>query len=213
MAMNGFDTVACRIEDGRMTYSEKLLARITDTGSNLCVGIDPRPDLIDGDLEATLGRFVEETTPYAACFKPNIAYFEALGSGGYAMLERLIEQIDGAVPILLDAKRGDIGATQEYYAKAYFDRMDVDAVTLNPFMGFDAIEPFLKYENRAVYLLAVTSNAGSADIELQKTESGRYVFELVQDMATRGREAGLPGEVGLGGGVDECQRSSDLPRR
>ena len=180
-----------------MIYTEKLLGRISAIDSRLCVGIDPRPDRIDGDLEETLGRLIDETLEYAACYKPNIAYFEALGSEGYALLERLIQRIPEEVPVLLDAKRGDIGATQEYYAKAYFDRMNVDAVTLNPFMGFDAIEPFLKYENRAVYLLAVTSNAGSADIELQKVANGRFVFELVQDMAERGKQAGLPGEVGL----------------
>ncbi|MFT5853062.1 MAG: orotidine-5'-phosphate decarboxylase [Verrucomicrobiales bacterium] len=214
--MNRFDRAKKHVKNGRMTYTEKLLARIDASGSRLCVGIDPRPDLIGGDLETALERFVDETTPYAACFKPNIAYFEALGSEGYALLERLIERIDDEVPILLDAKRGDIGATQEYYAKAYFDRMDVDAVTLNAFMGFDAIEPFLKYENRAVYLLAVTSNAGSADIELQKTDTGRYVFELVQDMAQRGQDAGLPGEVGLVVGLtnvseEVISRVDDLP--
>lgn len=199
-----------------MTYTEKLLARIAQIGSRLCVGIDPRPESMEGDLEATLNRLVDETLDYAACYKPNIAYFEALGSEGYALLERLIERIPDEVPVLLDAKRGDIGATQDYYAKAYFDRMDVDAVTLNAFMGFDAIEPFLKYENRGVYLLAVTSNAGSADIELQKTDSGRYVFELVQDMAQRGKDAGLPGEVGLVVGLTNASeevisRIDDVP--
>ncbi|MGI9241167.1 MAG: orotidine-5'-phosphate decarboxylase [Verrucomicrobiales bacterium] len=199
-----------------MTYSEKLRGRILKTGSHLCVGIDPRPDQMEGDLEETLNRLVDETANYAACFKPNIAYFEALGSEGYALLERLIDRIPDEIPVLLDAKRGDIGATQEYYARAYFDRMDVDAVTLNAFMGFDAIEPFLKYEQRAVYLLAVTSNAGSADIELQKTESGRYVFELVQDMAQRGSDAGLPGEVGLVVGLTNASeevisRIDDVP--
>jgi len=199
-----------------MTYSEKLSARIASINSRLCVGIDPRPEQMEGDLEETLNRLVDETLEFAACYKPNIAYFEALGSEGYAMLERIIKRVPDEVPILLDAKRGDIGTTQEYYAKAYFDRMDVDAVTLNAFMGFDAIEPFLKYENRAVYLLAVTSNPGSADIELQKTEDGRYVFELVQDMAQRGRDAGLPAEVGLVVGLttasDEViSRVEDLP--
>jgi orotidine 5'-phosphate decarboxylase subfamily 2 len=194
---NRFDSTLEQANDGRMTYTEKLLGRIDGIGSRLCVGIDPRPDLIEGDLEETLNRLVEETSEYAACFKPNIAYFEALGSEGYALLERLVARIPDEIPVLLDAKRGDIGATQDYYAKAYFDRMDVDAVTLNAFMGFDAIEPFLKYPERAVYLLAVTSNPGSADIELQKTDSGRYVFELIQDMIQRGRDANLPGEVGL----------------
>ena len=214
--MNRVDSTPGRAKDWRMMYSEKLLGRIRKTGSRLCVGIDPRPDRIGGDLEGTLNRLVEETAEFAACFKPNIAYFEALGSEGYALLERLIVRIPDEIPVLLDAKRGDIGATQDYYAKAYFERMNVDAVTLNAFMGFDAIEPFLNYEGRAVYLLAVTSNPGSADIELQKTESGRYVFELVQDMIVRGRDAGLPGEVGLVVGLTNASeevisRIDDVP--
>ena len=199
-----------------MTYTEKLSARSAAINSRLCVGIDPRPEKMDGDVEQTLNRLVDETLDFSACYKPNIAYFEAMGSEGYAMLERLLKRIPEEVPVLLDAKRGDIGTTQEFYAKAYYDRMDVDAVTLNAFMGFDAIEPFLKYQNRAVYLLAVTSNPGSVDIELQKTADGRYVFELVQEMAQRGRDAGLPGEVGLVVGLtnvsDELiSRIDDLP--
>lgn len=101
-----------------MKYSEKLLHRIAKIDSRLCVGIDPRPEKMDGDLEAVLNRLVDETADYAACFKPNIAYFEALGSEGYALLERLVKRIPDEVPVLLDAKRGDIGATQDYYAKA-----------------------------------------------------------------------------------------------
>ena len=214
--MNRLDSGRQRAKNWRMTYTEKLLARIANINSRLCVGIDPRPEQMSGDLEETLNRLVDETLDYAACYKPNIAYFEALGSEGYALLERLVDRVPDEIPVLLDAKRGDIGATQDYYAKAYFDRMDVDAVTLNAFMGFDAIEPFLKYEDRGVYLLAVTSNAGSADIELQKTESGRYVFELVQDMVGRGQEAGLPGEVGLVVGLTNASeevisRIDDVP--
>ena len=182
-----------------MTYSEKLRGRIAKTGSRLCVGIDPRPDRIEGDLESTLNRLVDETLDYAACFKPNIAYFEALGWEGYAMLERLIAKIPDEVPVLLDAKRGDIGATQEYYAKAYFERMEVDAVTLNPFMGFDAIEPFLRYAGRAVYLLAVTSNPGSADIQSLQTTvlPGGESLPLYQRVAHMASEWNSRGNVGL----------------
>ena len=112
-------------------YSERLNARIESAGSHLCVGIDPRWDQIEGDREDFLNRYVEETAEFAACFKPNIAYFEALGSEGYALLERLLKRIPEEVPVILDAKRGDIGSTQDFYAKAYFEHLGVDAVTLN----------------------------------------------------------------------------------
>jgi len=179
------------------TYSELLSARIRATGSALCVGIDPRLDALGRDAEALLGRLVDETAEFAAAFKPNIAYFEAEGSEGFALLERVIARVPKEVPVILDAKRGDIGATQEYYAKAYFERMGVAAVTLNAYMGFDAIEPFLRYEGKGVYLLAVTSNPGAADLETRRLADGRQVFELVGDLRGRAVDAGLPGEVGF----------------
>ena len=95
-----------------MGYSEKLSARIDEVGSNLCVGIDPRSDLIDGDFEVFVRDLVDQTIPYAACYKPNAAYFEALGSKGYAIMEKLIADVPENIPVILDAKRGDIGATQ-----------------------------------------------------------------------------------------------------
>ena len=123
-------------------YSELLAARVQVTGSALCVGIDPRFEVIEGDLQEFLFRYVDETAAYAAAFKPNCAYFEALGSEGYALMERVIARVPKEVPVVLDAKRGDIGATQEYYAKGYFERMDVAAVTLNAYMGLMRLSRF-----------------------------------------------------------------------
>ena len=135
------------------SFTDKLAARIRKTGSALCVGLDPRPVMDDlQSVPSLLRKVVEETAPYAAAFKPNIAYFEAMGLRGLEMLED--------VPVVLDAKRGDIGETQKYYAQAYFERLGVDAVTLSPFMGYDTLEPFLNYEGKGIYLLAVTSNPG-----------------------------------------------------
>src|SRR5690606_23146235 len=151
-----------------MTYAERLQRRIDETGSALCVGLDPRLDRHPTleELRSFCERVIEETAPYAAAFKPNLAYFEALGVPGYQLAETLIGKLKNTdVPIILDAKRGDIGTTQEHYAKAYFDLWDVDAVTLSPYMGFDSVEPFLQYPGKGVYLLGVTSNPGAADLE------------------------------------------------
>ena len=187
-----------------MTYSEKLQARIAASGSMLCIGIDPRPDQIDGDLEAFVRNLVEQTAEFAAAFKPNIAYFEALGSAGYAILERLLEDIPEDIPVILDAKRGDIGATQEYYAKAYFEALSgVDAVTISPYMGFDSVAPMLGYPGKAVYLLGVTSNPSATDIELQRLADGRQVFELVAQM--RGAADDHEGEVGFVVGLTNAE--------
>lgn len=183
-----------------MTYAERLQRRIADTGSALCVGIDPRLDRHEtlADLRDFCERVVGETAEHAAAFKPNLAYFEALGAAGYQLAEELIATMKATgAPVILDAKRGDIGTTQEHYAKGYFGRWDVDAVTLSPYMGFDSVEPFLQYPGKGVYLLAVTSNPGAADLEMRDLADGRKVFELVGDLA--GRAAATPaGEGGIG---------------
>jgi orotidine-5'-phosphate decarboxylase len=203
-----------------MTYAEILQKRIKETGSALCVGIDPRLDLHDSPaaIQAFCEKVIAETAEFAAAFKPNIAYFEALGVTGYEMIETLIGRMKSTgVPVILDAKRGDIGTTQEHYAKGYFENWDVDAVTLSPYMGFDSVEPFLQYPGKGVYLLGVTSNAGAADLEMHELASGRRVFELVGDMA--GRAASTvsgEGSIGLVLGLtnvsaDVLARMPDVP--
>jgi len=178
-----------------MRYRERLQARIAATGSRLCVGLDPRPG--DGGIEAVpdfLKRVVDETWQHAAAFKPNMAYFEAMGLRGIEILEKLLGEMPAEVPVILDAKRSDIGETQKYYAHSYFAHWKVDAVTLNPFLGYDSIEPFLGWEGKGIYLLAVTSNAGSADFQQQTLADGRSVFELVTALGERAK--GLPTDVG-----------------
>ncbi len=183
------------------TYSEILKGRIASTGSALCVGLDPRPDLHDSlaEIESFSEKVIAETAEFAAVFKPNIAYFEALGVPGYRLIEKLIGKMkETDVPIVLDAKRGDIGTTQEHYAKGYFGGWDVDAVTLSPYMGFDSVEPFLQYPGKGVYLLGVTSNAGAADLETHDLADGRKVFELVGEMTRRATETPAgEGSIGL----------------
>jgi orotidine-5'-phosphate decarboxylase len=178
-----------------MRYRERLSVRIAATGSRLCVGLDPRPG--EGGIEAVpdfLKKVVDETWEHAAAFKPNIAYFEAMGLRGLHIMEDLLAQMPDEVPVILDAKRSDIGETQKYYAHSYFAHWKVDAVTLNPFLGYDSIEPFLNWEGKGIYLLAVTSNPGSADFQRQTLADGRSVFELVTALGERA--AGLPTDVG-----------------
>ena len=190
------------------SFTDKLAARIKETGSALCGGLDPRPGTDDLEsIPALLRMVVEETAPYAAAFKPNIAYFEAKGWRGLEILEDLLPDMPKDVPVVLDAKRGDIGETQKYYAHAYFERLGVDAVTLSPFMGYDTLEPFLNYEGKGVYLLAVTSNPGSADVERQELAGGRRVFELVGDMVLRSVREGCKTSVGMVVGLTNADSS------
>ena len=180
-----------------MRYAQRLQQRIKKTGSRLCVGLDPRP----GEGGASFARdflhqVVQETAVWAAAFKPNMAYFEAMGIEGIRLLEDLLAAMPADVPVILDAKRSDIGETQKYYAQGYFGRWNVDAVTLNPFLGYDSIEPFLDWEGKGIYLLAVTSNAGSGDFQRQKLADGRSVFELVIALGERARAEGRKTDVG-----------------
>ncbi|MGC6566562.1 MAG: orotidine-5'-phosphate decarboxylase [Akkermansiaceae bacterium] len=182
-----------------MTYAERLSARLKTTGSALCVGLDPRPEFTEGGVDGIpefLRKVVGETAEYAAAFKPNIAYFEAMGLRGIEILDGLLNEMPDEVPVILDAKRGDIGETQKYYARSYFENWGVDAVTLNPFMGYDTLQEFLDWEGKGVYLLAVTSNAGSVDFQRRDAE-GRKVFERVGDLCTRAISEGKKTTPGL----------------
>jgi len=176
------------------SYAELLAARIELTGSRLCVGLDPRPEL-HGDVDGVrqfLRQVVEETYRFAACYKPNSAYFESMGGAGFDLLAEVATWSRSAeVPVILDCKRGDIGTTQKQYAKMAYDFIGADAVTLSPYMGRDSIEPFLETPGKGVYLLGLTSNPGAADLQLQSTADGGSVFEIVCQMAESTENAGL----------------------
>lgn len=189
-----------------MRFKEKLQRRLDLTGSRLCVGLDPRP----GDAGANqacsfLHQVIEETSQFAAAFKPNMAYFEAMGIEGIRVLEEVLALIPNHIPIILDAKRSDIGETQKYYAHGYFQGWNVDAVTLNPFLGYDSIEPFLDFPEKAVYLLAVTSNVGSADFQQQTLADGRKVFELVTALGERAKQESRATDVGYVVGLTNAE--------
>ncbi|MBK1884544.1 orotidine-5'-phosphate decarboxylase [Luteolibacter pohnpeiensis] len=180
-----------------MSFAERLQQRIKKTGSRLCVGLDPRP----GDGGATFARnflkqVIDETADSAAAYKPNMAYFEAMGIDGIRVLEDLLSKMPEGIPVILDAKRSDIGETQKYYAQGYFSGWNVDAVTLNPFLGYDSIEPFLDWKDKGIYLLAVTSNPGTADFQQQKLADGRSVFELVTALGERAKAEERATDVG-----------------
>lgn len=198
-----------------MTYADRLKSRCETTGSALCVGLDPRPDFTEGGVDGIaefLRRVVGETAEYAAAFKPNMAYFEAMGLKGIEILEDLLDEMPKEVPVILDAKRSDIGETQKYYARSYFENWGVDAVTLNPFLGYDTLEPFLDWEGKGVYLLAVTSNPGSVDFQRRDCE-GKALFERVGDLCTRAISEGKKTTPGLVVGLTNADQDvlANLP--
>jgi orotidine-5'-phosphate decarboxylase len=147
------------------TALERLRARRAAVGSALCLGIDPHPDALPDGLEPavegieTFARgLIEAAAPRVCAVKINVAFFEAFGSAGWAALERTRADVPSDVPCILDAKRGDIASSAERYAAALLGRLDADGVTVSPYLGEDAVEPFLATGDRLVYVLARTSN-------------------------------------------------------
>jgi orotidine-5'-phosphate decarboxylase len=154
------------------TYLERLAARSAATGTVLCLGIDPDPAALPGGfsrdvrgIEAFASLLLDAALPYAAAIKPNLSFFEAFGSAGIAALERLRARIPGDVPVIADGKRADIDSTSARQVVAYFDGLGVDAVTVSPYLGEDAIAGYLDRADRFAYVLCRTSNAGAADLQ------------------------------------------------
>lgn len=155
------------------TFLEK---RVDDCSSLLCVGLDPHvSDLKAPTAEAALDfclNLVKQTAPYAAAFKPNAAFFEVFGADGWTALKQVIEAVQAEsnrlgslIPVILDAKRGDIASTAEAYARSAFESLGAHCITLSPYLGKDSIDPFLQNSEKGVFLLCKTSNAGSGDLQ------------------------------------------------
>ena len=189
-------------------YLARLGARISVTGSVLCVGVDPDQRALPDGFPATLAgveRFarlvIEASLPYAAAVKPNLAFFEAHGSAGMAVLERLRALVPEDVPFIADAKRGDIGSTAERQATALYDILGADAVTVNPYLGEAAIAPLLERVDRFAYVLCRTSNPGAAELQGLTVEAdeaaGHPAEPLWARVARRASTWGPGGTVGL----------------
>ena len=174
-----------------MDFRAQLLQAQQRHDSLLCVGLDPEPERFPEPWRGDAGRIfdfcaaiVDATKDLVCAFKPQIAYFAAHRAEG--QLEQLmahIRRVAPAVPVILDAKRGDIGATAAQYAREAFVRYQADAVTLSPLMGFDSIEPYLAYEGRGLILLCRTSNPGGADLQAQLLASGERLYEHIARLA------------------------------
>jgi orotidine-5'-phosphate decarboxylase len=178
-----------------MTRSE-LFSQIQKKSSFLCVGLDPDLEKIPAHLRhepdpifSFCKAIIEETADFAVAYKPNIAFFEALGARGWDTLAKVAEIMPKDVFTIADAKRGDIGNTSKLYAKAFFESMDFDSVTVAPYMGKDSVTPFLEFENKWVILLALTSNVGSLDFQLIEDQTGKPLYQSVLE---KSQEWGSP---------------------
>lgn len=200
------------------SYLERLSARSIEVGSVLCLGIDPDIGSLPSGftrnlegLESFARLLIEVAGPYAAAIKPNLAFFEAHGSAGMAALERIRANVPPGIPVIADAKRGDIGTTAARQAVALFDALGADAVTVNPYLGAEAVEPLLERLDRFAYILCRTSNPGAGELQDLVLESdGAAPSEpLYARVARRASSWGPGGTVGLVVGAtapDELER-------
>ena len=185
-----------------MNFISKLSAAWTRNDSLLCVGLDPDLARLPAHLQAEpdgIVRFcsaiIDATADLACAFKPQIAYFAALGAED--QLERICRYLRERyphIPLILDAKRGDIGATAHQYAREAFERYGADAVTVNPYMGFDSVEPYLAWQDRGVIVLCRTSNAGGSDLQFLDVGGQplyQHVARLVADKWNRNGQCAL----------------------
>lgn len=174
----------------------ELVENIRRKGSFLCVGLDPDLDKMPPALGARGAEglldfnkaIIDATAPYAVAYKPNLAFYETLGPDGLRAFEQTVAYIREKYPdqfIIADAKRGDIGNTARMYARAFFDRAGVDAVTVAPYMGEDSVKPFLEFEDKWTIVLALTSNKGSEDFQMIPDVNRARVFERVVKRAQK----------------------------
>jgi orotidine-5'-phosphate decarboxylase len=198
-----------------MTTPHTLHSHILAKKSFLCVGLDTDirrvPAHLRGYDDPVLEfnrRIIEATAPYAVAYKPNIAFYEALGPDGWKTLEKTMELIPDDIFTIADAKRGDIGNTSGLYARAFFERMQFDAVTVAPYMGRDSVAPFLEYEGKWVFLLALTSNPGAADFQY-RSENGTPLYEsVVRTSAEWAKD--LPGHLGYVTGATRPEQLGEI---
>lgn len=157
-----------------MNFTDTLKQAVRSNRSCLCVGLDPDLDRIPPSIRrqtddkaeqvvSFLQTVINLTKEYCAAYKPNLGFFEALGGEGLKVFEEVREYIPKDKIVVADVKRGDISSTAVHYAKAYFEVFDADAITINPLMGFESLDPFLEYPGKGVYTLTLTSNPGAAD--------------------------------------------------
>ncbi len=178
-----------------MTFLEKIRAAQARSSSILCVGLDTDhtklPDILKGEANPVLTfnkAMIDATKDLACCYKLQLAYYEAYGEQCYETVLETLAYIPSHILTIGDVKRSDIGATSEKYAYAYQEMLPFDAITINPLMGFDAAEPFLRREDRGVFFLGLTSNPGARDFEYLELKSGKQLYEEITDTVRKWNE-------------------------
>lgn len=182
-----------------MKFVEKLVNASRENRSLLCVGLDSDPAQIPGGLSVLEFNkaIINATSDLVCAYKPNVAFYEAWGAAGFNALKQTVNYIPSDIPVIADAKRGDIGSTAKAYAQALFVHFNFDATTVSPYLGFDSVEPFIEYQDKAIFILCRTSNASAVDFQsliCSDESDSRPLYEIV---ARKAGEWNTHGNIGL----------------
>jgi len=176
-------------------FVSRLLKASRRNHSLLCVGLDPDPSKLPvSDVFEFNRAIIDATSDLVCCYKPNLAFYEAMGIRGLQALKKTVAYIPKDIPVIGDAKRGDIGNTAAAYAKALFGYYKFDAVTVNPYLGYDSVKPFLEYRNKGIFVLCRTSNSSASDFQDLVDNFG---MKFYQSVALRAGDWNQGGNVGL----------------
>jgi orotidine-5'-phosphate decarboxylase len=183
----------------KLNFIEKLQNATLKNNSLVCVGLDPDPKLMPEKLSVFEFNkaIIDATSDLVCAYKPNLAFYEAMGDEGMEALKNTVNYVTSGIPVIADGKRGDIGNTSKAYAKALFDILGADAATLNPYLGFDGIEPFLQYKDKGSIILCRTSNAGAADFQSLKCQTPTGLRSLYEIVAEKAESWNVNGNIGL----------------
>ena len=204
-----------------LSFNHRLQNICKGKSNSLCIGLDIDPDKFPSGKDTSLDgmetfgkEVIDGTIDFCPAYKPNLAFFERFGSKGYALLERLVDHISGRAIVIADAKRGDIGNTSQQYAKAILETMGCDAITISPYMGREAIEPFIENVEKGSFILAVTSNPSAR--ELQEHGGGadplyKKVIQIAVELNTNDNIGLVVGATQIDVMEDVRERSKGMP--
>jgi orotidine-5'-phosphate decarboxylase len=198
-----------------MNFIEKLAKASRKNKSLLCVGLDTDPALLPDNMNVLEFNkaIIDATADQVCAYKPNIAFYEAMGLEGLEALKSTRDYIPADIPVIIDAKRGDIGNTAKAYARSLFDNFNFDAMTASPYLGLDSLQPFIDYKDKGVFILCRTSNPGAADFQSLKVETDNGVKMLFEVVAEKVNEWNKHGNLGLVVGATYPQELKTIRER
>jgi len=182
-----------------MNFMDKLTSITQENNSLLCVGLDPDPNLMPEKVSVLEFNkaIIDATAGFVCAYKLNLAFYEALGDEGLDVLKQTVQHIPDNIPVIGDGKRGDIGNTAKAYARALFTNLNFDATTVNPYLGFDSVEPFIQYTDKGVFILCRTSNASAVDFQSLSCDSELGTHPLFELVALKASQWNVNGNIGL----------------